>query len=71
MIFRPTFLSIFTNFGLHLGLHFSSKIAQKTTTELKGPPLFLNFYLYRLPAVPHASDFDDFRPYLGGMFKEN
>jgi hypothetical protein len=59
------------DFGFHLGLHFSSKIAPKGGAELSTTPLFLNFYLYRLPGVPHAPDFGDFGPCLGGFFKEN
>ena len=69
--FGHTFLSIFIDFGLHLGLHFSSKIAPKATTLLGGPPLFLNFCFYRLSGVPHAPDFSDFGPSSGHFFLEN
>ena len=71
MIFGHTFSSIFMDFGLHLGFHFSSKITPNGETELKGPLRFLNFYLYRVPEVPHVPDFDYLGPCLGRFFDEN
>ena len=71
MIFLHLLLSLFIDLGIHLGLHFPSKIAPKAGTLLKGPPLFLNFYLYRVPEVPHVPDVGDLGPCLGGFFDEN
>ena len=66
--FSTHFFLIFIDFGFHLGLHFFSKIAQKRTPLLKGPPLFLNFNFYRFLGVPPARNFHDFPPSQGRFF---
>lgn len=71
MISGLTFSVFFIDFGLHLGHHFSSQIALKTGTLKSNPIFFLNLCFYRLSGVPHAPDFGDLGPCLGGFFDEN
>ena len=63
--FGPTFLLIFIDFEVHLGLHVSIKIAPKTGTELRGPPLFLIFQFFHLLGVPPGPDLVDFGSIFG------